>query len=475
MRPRFGFGVFVALVALVALVAGTFAPAPPASALSGGGQRVYVYGDSVLLGAKGAIEQRLAGKGWVPSVFAHVGANMPETIRLVRSQQNEIPDVVVLGVGNNYFGNPAVFRQQIDDVMSALGRAKRVIWLNLREFRPDRRDANAELAAAAQRWATLEIADWNAVSMSRPGVHYDDGLHLRPEGARLMAELIDQRLDAYLRGDPPAKVPVTGTQTEPLSPRVYAFGEGANRLRAKPVATASGLVARHSFVGIASTRSGNGYWLAGSDGGVFAAGDAKFYGSAGNIALTQGIVDIASTRSGRGYWLVASDGGVFSYGDAKFYGSTGHLRLNRPVVGIARTPSGRGYWLVASDGGVFSFGDAKFYGSTGNIPLEQPVVAIASEGKGNGYYLIANDGGVFAFGRAKFHGSTGGRPIFWPIVGMVVAPKAKGYYLLAANGTVYRFGAVKRYGTRADDDTADLFIGFAPRRDGYWLAAQRRA
>ena len=39
--------------------------------------------------------------------------------------------------------------------------------------------------------------------------------------------------------------------------------------------------------------------------------------------------------SGNGYRLVASDGGIFAFGDATFFGSTGAMRLNRPVVGLA--------------------------------------------------------------------------------------------------------------------------------------------
>jgi len=42
-----------------------------------------------------------------------------------------------------------------------------------------------------------------------------------------------------------------------------------------------------------------------------------------------------ATRTGDGYRLVASDGGVFSYGNAPFYGSTGGHALVQPVVGIA--------------------------------------------------------------------------------------------------------------------------------------------
>ena len=62
---------------------------------------------------------------------------------------------------------------------------------------------------------------------------------------------------------------------------------------------------------------------------------------------------------------MASDGGVFAFGDAGFYGSIAGPRLNRPMVGMAATADGRGYWMVASDGGVFAFGDAAFYGSAG--------------------------------------------------------------------------------------------------------------
>ena len=69
------------------------------------------------------------------------------------------------------------------------------------------------------------------------------------------------------------------------------------------------------------------------------------------------------TTTGHGYWLVGSDGGIFSFGAAQFYGSTGDIGLQRPVVGITPTSDDGGYWLVASDGGVFSFGDSQFYGS----------------------------------------------------------------------------------------------------------------
>ncbi|MGH9155581.1 MAG: superoxide dismutase family protein [Acidimicrobiales bacterium] len=164
-------------------------------------------------------------------------------------------------------------------------------------------------------------------------------------------------------------------------------------------------------------RTGNGYWLVATDGGVFAFGDARFHGSTGAIRLNQPMVGMTPTPSGQGYWLVATDGGVFAFGDAAFRGSTGAIRLNKPVVAMASTPTGDGYWLVASDGGVFAFGDAVFRGSTGDIRLNQPIASVVATPTGGGYTLIAADGGVFAFGDAQFAGSGAATRLPQPVRG----------------------------------------------------------
>jgi hypothetical protein len=158
-----------------------------------------------------------------------------------------------------------------------------------------------------------------------------------------------------------------------------------------------------SAVGIASTPHGQGYWLAAADGGLFAFGDAGFYGSMGGRPLAQKVVGIASTPDGQGYWEVAADGGLFAFGDAGFYGSMGGTTLFRPVVSMASTPDGRGYWEVASDGGIFAFGDASFRGSTGGHALVAPIVSMTAPSS-TGYWLAASDGGIFSFG-LPFHGS----------------------------------------------------------------------
>jgi hypothetical protein len=75
------------------------------------------------------------------------------------------------------------------------------------------------------------------------------------------------------------------------------------------------------------------------------------------------IVAIASGPTG-GYWMIGSDGGVFGYGPARYYGSVPGAGAHvNDIVNVAPTPDGAGYWMYGSDGGVFAFGDANYFGS----------------------------------------------------------------------------------------------------------------
>ena len=225
--------------------------------------------------------------------------------------------------------------------------------------------------------------------------------------------------------------------------------------------------------GMAATPDGGGYWLVASDGGVFAFGDAGFYGSAAGTPEGYDVVGLATTRDGHGYWLVDSSGVVTNFGDAPALGaipSTGVV-LNQPVVGMAATPDGGGYWLVASDGGVFAFGDARFSGSEGATALNAPVVGTAATPDGGGYWLVASDGGVFAFGDARFSGSEGATALNVPIIGLAATPDGDGYWLAGGDGGVFAYGDAGFHGSAGASSPDHPVAGIAATHDGggYWL------
>jgi hypothetical protein len=452
------------LAATLLLAAGLIASeaVPAAASPWPGPEHVIVYGDSVVYGGRYEIAAKLAGAGWAPSMVSYPGVDVGQISHNIMSDPN-MSRVVVLGVGYTYFWKPLILRHQIDQMLYALSArgVQRVIWLNVRENRAERRDVNNAIEAAARRWPRIDVADWNTFSRGHDAAFERDGYHLLAAGGRLMGDLMVQRLAMFRAGMPCSFGPQYGPRgwirpaVEPSGPPyVSAASTGMAR------------VARRSpFVGIAASRSGHGFWLANRDGDVERGGDAPAHGTLTGVHLRAPIVGMAGTPSGNGYWLVASDGGVFAFGDARFRGSAAGLPLNQPIVGIAATPSGRGYWLVASDGGVFSYGDARFFGSTGAMRLTEPIVGLAPHPSGQGYWLVAWDGGIFTFGRARFHGSTGGAWRYWKIEGMAATADGNGYWLLAANGDVLPFGSAPR--TTAFPRASDqLWVAIAPRRGG---------
>jgi hypothetical protein len=200
----------------------------------------------------------------------------------------------------------------------------------------------------------------------------------------------------------------------------------------------------------------HGYWLVGSDGGIFSFGSAQFYGSTGALTLQRPVVGITPTIDDRGYWLVASDGGIFSFGDAGFYnsipglgfapaGSSNPKRLNAPIVGMVPSNDGAGYFMVAADGGVFAFGDAKFEGSCPGIGgCSGAAIAVMPDASGNGYWLVTATGHVYAFGDAVNYGQPGPQGV--AVTAAARTADGGGYWLLYSNGAVAAFGDAKNLG-----------------------------
>jgi hypothetical protein len=230
----------------------------------------------------------------------------------------------------------------------------------------------------------------------------------------------------------------------------------------------------------------HGYWLVGSDGGIFTFGRSQFWGSTGNIHLQRPVVGITPTDSRNGYWLVASDGGIFSFGDAGFYGSIPGVglhpagsgaapSLNAPIVAMVPSATGGGYFMVASDGGVFAFGDARFAGSCPGIGgCAGSAVAVVPDSTGNGYWLFTNSGNVYTFGDAPYYGADPGTGV--AVTSAVATPDGHGYWMLFSNGAIAPFGDAPNLGspigyTNPANQATTIFP--TANGGGYWVGSSR--
>ncbi len=190
-----------------------------------------------------------------------------------------------------------------------------------------------------------------------------------------------------------------------------------------------------SFVAIQAHPAGQGSWAFTSHGRVITGGSEpggllgimplRHHGDLLAHNLNGRVIAAIATPTGGGYYMLGSDGGVFAFGDAAYWGSIQQLLndtlggvlatewLNAPIVGIVPTPSGLGYWLVAADGGVFAFGDAWFVGSIPGVLAPGATLNAAIDSMvtyGDGYLMVAKDGGVFNFSNQPFEGSLGANP-----------------------------------------------------------------
>ena len=110
--------------------------------------------------------------------------------------------------------------------------------------------------------------------------------------------------------------------------------------------------------GIAAFPDNSHYLLATSLGGVCVFGFSGGSWPGGWSQPANGLMVAAAnwgTGDSPGWWTAGTDGGVFALGNAPFYGSMGATALNAPIVGMSATPTHHGYWIVAGDGGVFAF------------------------------------------------------------------------------------------------------------------------
>lgn len=234
-----------------------------------------------------------------------------------------------------------------------------------------------------------------------------------------------------------------------------------------------------SFVGMAPTPDGKGYWLVENNGVVENFGDALFEGDAeqlnpnkraggrNSIKLGESVVAIAAAANLKGYWVETSEGVIYKFGNAKKYG-TFLPGQQEGVTGMATTPDKKGYYLVYQEGNIAGFGDSKNYGEVQEGMVNGGVVGMSVDQKTGGYWLASANGDVAAF-NAPDDGSLEGKKLSKPIVGIEAAPDGSGYRLVSSTGRVFCFK--EKYegdlvGHRLAGPVVDIV---ADGVNGYWI------
>jgi hypothetical protein len=160
-------------------------PSPVAATRPAGGPpAISAFGDSVMLGARMALDRHFPGG----TLNAVEGRQADPILRDIErdAAAGRLNPLVVIGVGDNGYINAATLQH----ALACLRRVPRIIVVNNRVGREWQDPNNRIIARVVPKFPNATILDWHAASARHPSWFYDDGIHLTASGAIAYSTLI---------------------------------------------------------------------------------------------------------------------------------------------------------------------------------------------------------------------------------------------------------------------------------------------
>ena len=150
---------------------------------------VLAIGDSVMLGAKVALESNIAGA----RVDAKVGRQFTAVLEIIKSLKvkNKIPSTIVIHSGTN----GTINESQLVELMGLLSACKRVVIVNNYVPRSWQKQNNEILGRVVPAYPNACLVNWYDVCLGHKQFLYKDGIHIGgSKGAELYAGVIRSAL-----------------------------------------------------------------------------------------------------------------------------------------------------------------------------------------------------------------------------------------------------------------------------------------
>jgi hypothetical protein len=148
--------------------------------------QVTAVGDSVMLDYQDPLKTTIPGIN-VDAAVSRQWSDGEQILQTLKADGQLGGDVIV-GLGTNGPITDADF----DNLMTILGGASRVVFVNVHVDRPWQDPNNAVLASGATRYPNVVVADWATLAAQNPGWFGADGTHLAIDGtgADALAQLV---------------------------------------------------------------------------------------------------------------------------------------------------------------------------------------------------------------------------------------------------------------------------------------------
>jgi peptidoglycan/LPS O-acetylase OafA/YrhL len=169
---------------VAAQIAAQITPTPVPTATAVPVPRYTAIGDSVMVGAAPALRDEL---GEI-DIEASIGLQATAAVDVLRERRDagQLGKTVIIHIGDNGYFSAST----LDTMMDIVGSTRRVIFVNLKVPRPWESANNKVIADGVKKYPNALLVDWRAASVDHPEFFWDDGIHLRPDGAQVYADLI---------------------------------------------------------------------------------------------------------------------------------------------------------------------------------------------------------------------------------------------------------------------------------------------
>lgn len=150
------------------------------------GNNVTAIGDSVMLDVAHYMTQTMPGI----TIDGRVGRQMTEAPGVVQQLRSggHLGSTVILELGTN----GSFTREQLEDLLSELGSAKKIVMVNTRVPRSWESIVNDTINAVAAEDPRITVVDWYSASKGQNSFFATDGVHVNPAGAKVFATIVAQ-------------------------------------------------------------------------------------------------------------------------------------------------------------------------------------------------------------------------------------------------------------------------------------------
>ncbi|QKE74911.1 acyltransferase family protein [Arthrobacter citreus] len=154
-------------------------------------KNIFIIGDSIVINSIPQLKKTYPSL----SVNAKIGRQFTEATSIIQQAKNtnSLGNIVVIELGTN---GPFTGKQ-MSSLIDLIGKDRKILFVNTRVPRPWESFVNKTLREVSNRYPNTRVLDWHSASANHSSYFSPDGVHLKPNGAKVFASLVTNAIESW--------------------------------------------------------------------------------------------------------------------------------------------------------------------------------------------------------------------------------------------------------------------------------------